>query len=110
MLEPLTEQWFRHKTNTTIALQAEPLYQPCYVLSHRDFIYMKTFTGVSCRDMLDNKQHAKFLFDVKLFVYAARRERWSKHQVPEEHDLLLKHPNHETSVVRASFILLKSKK
>lgn len=59
--------------------------------------------------MLDNKQHAKFLFDIKLFVYAARREL-SKHQVPEEHDLLLKHPNHETSVVRASFILFKSEK
>lgn len=70
---------------------------------------MKTFTGSSCRDMLDNKQHAKFIFDIKLFVYAARRERLSKHQIPEEYDLL-KHPDHETSVVRASFILFKSKK
>lgn len=55
---------------------------------------MKTFTGISCRDTPDNKQHAKVVFDAKLFVYAARRDRWSKNQVPEEHDLLLEHPDH----------------
>lgn len=69
---------------------------------------MKHFTGNSYRDMLNNKQHAKDVFDINLCL-AMQREGRPKNQAPEEHDLLLKHPVYETSIIKAFFIFSRDK-